>query len=471
MCKNSIKKPQILVIGDLMIDHYLWGDCDRISPEAPVQIVEIKKENKRLGGAGNVIANLITLGADVGVMSVVGDDLIGNEIEKFILQMGAKIEILIKQKGRKSSQKSRLMAIHQQVIRFDKESKDNICENSQTRLLQAFEKIINNYDAILLSDYAKGVLTKNLCKNIIEISNKFNKFVLVDPKGDDYSKYKGATLLTPNKKEAMIATNIVINDENSIRKAILKLKDDFSLKFSIITLSEKGIAVFDKDLEIIPAVAREVFDVTGAGDTVLATLGYALSIGMDIKDAVYLANQAAAVVVGKVGSATASLMEIAEYERQVNKDDLENKIKTADEIIEILKFRNDKIVFTNGCFDILHVGHVKYLSKAKKLGKILILGLNSDKSIKRIKGKERPINSQQNRAIVLSALESVDYVVIFDEDTPYELIKKIKPDILVKGGDYKNKEVIGSDIAKEVVLIDFEDGFSTTNLIKKIKEA
>lgn len=469
MHKNNTKHPQILVIGDLMIDHYLWGDCDRISPEAPVQIVDIKTENKRLGGAGNVIANLVTLGANVGVMSVVGNDDIGKEIENLISQMGANIEILIREKDRKSGQKSRLMAVHQQIIRFDKESKENINKDSENKLLQTFSNIIAKYDAVLLSDYAKGVLTEKLCRCVIEISNKFNKFILIDPKGNDYSKYYGATLLTPNKKEAMIATNLEILDKESLEKAILKLKNNLNLKFSIITLSEKGIAVFDKDLKIIPATAREVFDVTGAGDTVLATLGYALSIGLNIQDAVYLANQAAAVVVGKVGSATASLIEIEEYARSVNKDEIESKIKTVDEMVEILKGDKQKVVFTNGCFDILHVGHVKYLAKAKKLGKILILGLNSDESIKRIKGEGRPINSQQNRAIVLSALESVDYIVIFNEDTPYEIIKKIKPDILVKGGDYAGKEVVGSDLVKEIVLIDFEDGFSTTNLINKIK--
>ncbi|NLK66713.1 MAG: D-glycero-beta-D-manno-heptose-7-phosphate kinase [Campylobacteraceae bacterium] len=462
-------RKNILVIGDLMIDHYLWGECERISPEAPVQVVDVKKETKRLGGAGNVIANLKALGVNVGVMSVVGDDLIADEITALLSSDDVKIEKLVRETNRKSAQKSRLMAVHQQVIRFDKESKEDIKKSSQDELVAKFSEIVANYDAVLLSDYAKGVLTPKFCEKIIKIANVNFKFVLVDPKGKDYSKYKGATLLTPNLKEASLATGIEICDESSLKKAILKLKDEISLTYSIITLSDKGMAVFDKELEIVPAIAKEVFDVTGAGDTVLATLGYALANGFDIKSAVALANKAAAVVVGKVGSATATLEEINKYSHHFG-DELEDKVKTADEVMEILKNSDKKVVFTNGCFDILHVGHVKYLHKAKKLGDILVLGLNSDASVKRLKGESRPVNSQNSRALVLSAMSSVDYIVIFDEDTPYELIKKIEPDILVKGGDYAGKEVVGSDVAKEVVLIEFEDGFSTTNLIEKIKE-
>jgi len=464
------KIPQILVIGDLMIDHYLWGECERISPEAPVQIVDVKRENKRLGGAGNVIANLTSLGANVGVMGVVGDDTVGNEIENMLNLMNVRLEILVREKGRKSGQKSRLMAVHQQVIRFDKESRDEISKSSEDAILACFSKIINNYDAVLLSDYAKGVLSANLCQKIIQISNEKSKFILVDPKGKDYSKYRGATLLTPNRKEAMLATGIEIKDESSLEKAILKLKNDFDLKFSVITLSEKGVALHDKELEIIPAIAREVFDVTGAGDTVLATLGYALARGFNIKDALNLANKAAAVVVAKVGSATATIKEIIEYDKSHNGDVLESKLKSASEIAEILKNRKQqKAVFTNGCFDILHSGHVKYLNKARNLGDMLIVGLNSDASVRRLKGPSRPINGQNERALLLSALYFVDFVVIFDEDTPYELIKRLSPDILVKGADYKDKEVVGSDIVAEVQLIDFEEGFSTTNLIEKIK--
>ena len=463
-------KPKILVIGDLMIDHYLWGECDRISPEAPVAVVDIRSENKRLGGAGNVMANLKALNCDVGVMSVVGDDESGKEIVSMLENMGVKIEKIVKEKDRKSAHKTRIMAVHQQVIRFDKESKDDILESSKDELLNSLKNIIKNYDAVLLSDYAKGVLRDDFCKQIIKIANENSKFILIDPKGNDYSKYKNATLLTPNLKEAMQALKIKIDDDFSLKLALKRLKDELNLKYSIITLSERGIALYNNDeVKIIPAIAKEVFDVTGAGDTVLATLGYALSNKMDIVSALSLANKAAAVVVGKVGSATASLDEIEKYSKSSSSTNLEEKIKNLDEICQILKNNDKKVVFTNGCFDILHAGHIKYLNKAKKLGEILIIGLNSDSSVKRLKGKTRPINSQNSRALLLSALEFVDFVIIFDEDTPLNLIEKIRPDILVKGADYAGKEVIGSNIAKEVVLVDFEDGFSTTNIINKIK--
>ena len=463
-------KPKILVIGDLMIDHYLWGECDRISPEAPVAVVDIRSENKRLGGAGNVMANLKALDCDVGVMSVVGDDESGKDIVLMLENMGVKIEKILKEKDRKSAHKTRIMVVHQQVIRFDKESKDDILESSKDELLNSLKNIIKNYDAVLLSDYAKGVLRDDFCKQIIKIANENSKFILIDPKGSDYSKYKNATLLTPNLKEAMQALKMKIDDDASLKLALKRLKDELNLTYSIITLSERGIALYNNDeVKIIPAIAKEVFDVTGAGDTVLATLGYALSNKMDIVSALSLANKAAAVVVGKVGSATASLDEIEKYSKSSSSTNLEEKIKSLDEICQILKNSDKKVVFTNGCFDILHAGHIKYLNKAKKLGDILIIGLNSDSSVKRLKGKTRPINSQNSRALLLSALEFVDFVVIFDEDTPLNLIEKIRPDILVKGADYTGKEVVGSNIAKEVVLVEFEDGFSTTNIINKIK--
>jgi len=467
------KIPKILVIGDLMIDHYLWGSCERISPEAPVQIVSVDNESSVLGGAGNVINNLNALGAEVDVISVVGECETSRELIELLKDISINNKYLTTQKNRIISKKSRIIASQQQVVRFDRECIDEITKISQLSILETYEKIIKNYDLVLLSDYGKGVLTFDLTQSLIKIANQNNKKLLVDPKGLDYSKYKGAFLLTPNKKEASEATKINIRDNNSLAKAILRLKKQCDLEVSLITLSEQGVAVFDNELRIHPTVAREVFDVTGAGDTILASLGFALSCIESIDDAIKFANLASGVVVGKIGSATATLSEINEYELNLNKINNDNKIKSQAEILSIvgvLKNKDKKIIFTNGCFDILHAGHVKYLQAAKKLGDILILGLNSDTSIKRIKGNNRPIYEQEDRALILASLEMVDFVVIFYEDTPIDLIKIIVPDILVKGGDYEGVDVVGQDIAKELKLIKFVDGKSSSDTIKRINK-
>ncbi|MCT7502111.1 D-glycero-beta-D-manno-heptose-7-phosphate kinase [Aliarcobacter cryaerophilus] len=467
------KKPNILVIGDLMIDHYLWGSCDRISPEAPVQVVNVKKESSVLGGAGNVINNLVTLGSVVDVISVIGNDSVANELKSLLEKIDVPTSNLVVENNRKTSKKSRLIASQQQVLRYDMESIDDINENSHKQIIQTLEKNIDKYSSIILSDYGKGVLTTNLTKEIIKIANKNSIKVLVDPKGKDYSKYKGSYTLTPNKKEAMEATNIDIKDESSLIEALKSLKTQCELEVSLITLSEQGIAIFDDELTIKPTVAREVYDVTGAGDTVIASIAFALGNDLDIKDSIYFANLAAGVVVGKIGSATTTLDEIYEYEYSLHKSNSTSHIKTFDEIKTLaskLHNQGKKIVFTNGCFDILHVGHVKYLEVAKSYGDVLILGLNADSSVRKLKGPTRPINTQDDRAYILASLESVDYVVIFEEETPYELIKLIKPHVLVKGGDYEGKEVVGQDIADELKLVQFVDGKSTTNTIKRIQE-
>jgi len=360
------------------------------------------------------------------------------------------------------------------VVRYDRESTDEINSESQKQILDTFNSIITDYDGVLLSDYGKGVLTSDLTQSLISIANKNDKKVLVDPKGLDYSKYKGAYLLTPNKKEASEATQVNIKDDASLTQAITQLKTECELDISLITLSEQGVAIYDNELRTHPTVAREVFDVTGAGDTVLASLGFALACDYQIDDAVKFSNLAAGVVVGKIGSATATLNEIIEYESSLNKSTSDEHIKTLEEITLLskeLKTRGKKIIFTNGCFDILHAGHVRYLETAKSYGDVLILGLNSDRSVKALKGDNRPINLELDRAYILAALEAVDYVVVFDDDTPYDLIKAVKPHVLVKGGDYEDKAVVGQDIADELKLVQFVDGKSTTKTIEKIQQS
>jgi len=466
------KSPKILVIGDLMIDHYLWGSCERISPEAPVQVVRITSETAVLGGAGNVISNLRALGAEVGVISVLGDCETSKELTNLLKEIDIDSKYLIVQKNRVASKKSRIIAAQQQVLRYDRESYNEISKESQNYFLESFSTIVKNYDIVLMSDYGKGIFTFDLTQSLISVANKANKKVLVDPKGLDYSKYKGAYLLTPNKKEAAEATQIPINDDESLTQAIKQLKIELDLDISLITLSDQGIAIYDDTLRTHPTVAREVFDVTGAGDTVLASLGFALACGYQIDEAVKISNLAAGVVVGKIGSATATLNEIIVYESSLNKSGSDAHIKTLEEIAILsseLKKRGKKIIFTNGCFDILHAGHVHYLEVAKSYGDVLILGVNTDRSVRELKGAGRPINKQLDRAYILAALEVVDYVVMFDEDTPYNLIKAVEPHVLVKGGDYKGQMVVGEDIADELKLVSLVDGKSTTKTIEKIQ--
>jgi len=465
-------KPNILVVGDLMIDHYLWGSCERISPEAPVQVVDIAKETTVLGGAGNVINNLNALGANVSVSSVIGDDDNGAELVDMLHAIGVDTANIITQEERKTSKKSRIIAVSQQILRYDKESKNDITEESVSKIIESLCSVISSYDMVILSDYGKGVLTDTLCEGIIALANATDVKVLVDPKGVDFTKYSGAYLLTPNKKEAVLATGIEITDKESLERALLKLKSECDLGISLITLSEGGIATYDKKVEVFPTVAKEVFDVTGAGDTVIASIAFALSAGKTIQESAAFANLAAGVVVGKIGSATVTLEEIEEYEASLHKSTSDAHIKSFEDINAIVnrcRANGKKVVFTNGCFDILHVGHVKYLQIAKSFGDILIVGLNSDESVSRLKGPTRPVNIAEDRAYLLAALEAVDFVVPFTQDTPHELIKMIEPDVLVKGGDYEGKEVVGTEFAKELKLVDFVDGKSTTKTILKIQ--
>lgn len=458
------KQAKILVVGDLMLDHYIWGSCDRISPEAPVGIVKVASESKKVGGAGNVAQNLIKLGAEVSMLSVLGKDFIGKETLNILEENSINTENIIFEEERQSSQKSRVMANNQQILRVDRE--DSCAIKKEDGLISRFKACFQAYDLVLLSDYNKGVLTKKVCLEIIKLCKEAGKAVLVDPKGEDYSKYSGATLLTPNKKEASLACKMQIKDENSLKEALIKLKEIAKLEYSLITLSEDGIALYDDEVKIFPAIEQEVFDVTGAGDTVLASLGFMLAQNFKIEEAIKVANLAAGVVVRKLGSAYATWGEIDELSSY--KSGFEAKIKTLEEI-KNLSFEDKKVVFTNGCFDLLHLGHISYLQKAKSFGDVLIVALNSDKSIKKLKGEERPINCEYDRLRLMAALEFVDFVLLFDEDNPLKVIQALKPDILVKGADYEGKTIIGSDIVDDVRLVDFEEGKSTSSIIKKIK--
>ncbi len=510
-------KPNILVIGDLILDHYIWGKCERISPEAPVQVIEVTKETLNLGGACNVANNLVALDCEVFICGMAGNDDAGKDLKNKLESLHINTQGIYCNQNRPTTQKSRIIAAHQQVVRVDREDKSPISAEGEQFILNFAKSLINSskIGCIVLSDYQKGVLSENLTQSLIKLACDSKLKILIDPKGKDYSKYQGATLLTPNKKEATEATGIQINDDSSLLLALQKLKEICHLEHSLITLSEDGIGLletpFKKDrLHKIPTIAKEVFDVTGAGDTVIAALAFMFAQKEDILSSIHFANAAAAVVVGKVGSATANKQEILDYLRDnhlldslsketpkiFNSNAIDLKflphlqrisqkqkprmlhskfLESSDlplflEFLQTLKSQGSKVVFTNGCFDILHFGHISYLSKARELGDLLIIGLNSDDSIKRLKGANRPINSQSDRTALLCALECVDFVLIFNEDTPLNLISQIKPDILVKGADYVGKEIVGSEFAKEVRLIDFVEGRSTSATIEKIKK-
>ncbi len=451
--------PKILIIGDLMLDHYVWGSVERISPEAPVQILKITRENNRLGGASNVALNLIALGAKAHICGIVGDDMDGKNIISLLDSAGVNRDLLCVKSDFQSIKKTRFIASNQQVLRVDRESVD-MSLDSQT--LARIADSLEQFSAIILSDYGKGALSVDFTKQIIALANDKKIPILCDPKGDDYSKYANATLLTPNRKEAQIATNIRIDSRDSLLSALKKLKNDYNLKYGLITLSEDGMAIYDSKLTQIPTLAKEVYDVTGAGDTVISALAFGLCNGMDIYESAKFANAAAAVVVGKIGSAQATRAEILSIMGgDMHIDEIE--------LIVDLKRSGKKIVFTNGCFDILHLGHISYLREAKSYGDILVVGLNSNESVRRLKGDSRPINDESDRAQILRELECVDFVIIFDEDTPLNLIRQIQPDILVKGADYKGKEVVGSEIVSDVRLVDFVPNKSTSEIVKKIK--
>ncbi|EMG4390842.1 D-glycero-beta-D-manno-heptose-7-phosphate kinase [Campylobacter upsaliensis] len=460
MLENLSKQsPKILVVGDFMVDNYIWSACERISPEAPVLIAKSLKQEKRLGGAANVYANLANLNAQVFALGVVGDDEAGEFLKRHLKG------VILTQKGRKTPLKNRILAHNQQVLRLDEEDSSKI--SLEDELISNFETLVKDFEAIILSDYGKGVLSEKVCQALICRANELNIPILIDPKGNDYSKYQNATLLTPNKKEALEALKFKDLKGENLKLGIKKLKNDFHLKYSIITLSEDGIALFDEDLHLISAKALEVYDVTGAGDSVIAILAFCLACKVPILNACELANEAAAVVVSKIGSVSVSFDEI----KSLNLSTFEKKIKSKNELVSLLSnLKDKKIVFTNGCFDIVHFGHLSYLEQAKKLGDILIVGLNSDASVKRLKGKKRPINKAYERACMLGAFYFVDFVCIFEEDTPLELIKALKPDVLVKGADYEGKEVVGSELVKEVRLLEFQQGFSTTSIIERMRK-
>ena len=471
--KFNSKGKWALVIGDVMLDKYIFGEVNRTSPEAPVPVVEKKSESFRMGGAANVAANLIGLGIKTILSGVIGDDQNGEALKRLIKKNNISQQGLIKS-TLSTTTKTRIIAGHQQIVRVDDE--DTNISLSANQIKKILNLIIKKPSIIVLSDYAKGFLTENLTQKIIKQAKKNDIPILVDPKGNDIKKYAGASILTPNKKEAFVLSNLVEPDEGLLEKQLKKICIKFDIENIAVTQGDQGIKlVSSRKIDVIPATKlKKVFDVSGAGDTVIATLAAGLIGKLTTHKSLELANIAAGVAIGKVGTVAIEGHEIineidTEQTLQIHKIISFNKL---DGLIKNLRAKDLKIGFTNGCFDILHAGHVTYLEQAKNNIDFLILGLNSDSSVKKIKGAKRPIINQQDRARVLSSLEAVDAVIIFDEETPIKLIQRIKPNFLIKGSDYKLTEVVGhKEVTKwggKVKLVELLAGRSSSNIIKDI---
>ncbi len=461
----------IVVVGDVMLDGYLFGAAAKISPEAPVPVHVVQRREFRLGGAANVAANLHGLGCEVTLFGLTGKDSARDELLTLLRAMGIDASGVMATESRCTTTKTRVVAGGQQMLRIDDEDIREISADEEAELCASLQKkIASGAAGIIISDYAKGVCSLSLCQQVIALAKDAGIPVVVDPKVSDWTRYQGADVLTPNLKELQDALATKVNNEEAdIQAAVQQLRSKYSLQAIAVTRSEKGISWFGEEDRTWhgAAQAQEVYDVSGAGDTVAAVLAAAVALDLSPAVALELANEAAAVVVQRVGTYPISLSELAKSGMHAD------SLLTQEELSECLaKWRQagDKIVFTNGCFDILHRGHVEYLAAASALGNRLVVGINSDDSVRRLKGEGRPIQHAADRAAVLSGLASVDAVVLFETDTPRELIRMVRPDVLVKGGDYRVEDIVGREFADETVTIPFREGYSTTHICEQIRK-
>ena len=474
---QQLSNPRIAVVGDFMIDRYIFGDAERVSPEAPVPVVHATAEQDRLGGAGNVAANLVGLGAQVLCCGVHGADSSGEQLCELLKELGANTGAMIECSDRPTIQKIRVMARNQQMLRVDRE---DACPLSAASEQQLQDKLFAaDWDAIVLSDYGKGCLSHEFTQSLIAEAQRRGVPSLVDPKHKNLSRYANATMVTPNRSEAEWSAGCPMSSLDAVKQEGSKLCVDAQLQSLLITLGAEGMYLLDADGSAthIPTFARQVYDVTGAGDTVISALAISLASGYDSITAMHLANAAAGIAVSKVGTTMVGREELLRYLR--SSTPAGKVVAETDEqllaITEHFRLEGRKVVFTNGCFDILHAGHVRYLRAARGLGDVLVLGLNDDDSVSRLKGADRPYNKLEDRAEVLAALEFIDLVVPFADDTPESLVQKICPDVLVKGADYKDKGVAGAEFVKknggDVEFIDILPGRSTTKIAERIRES
>ncbi len=473
---DQLQNASVLVIGDVMLDRYFIGDTNRISPEAPVPVVRVAHTEDRAGGAANVARNIAHLDGRAAILGIIGNDADGRLLEDLLVKERVHSELLATDDTRTIS-KTRIISRHQQMVRLDME--DSFSAAQAESVKQRYINLVDHYNTVIISDYAKGTLA--CIRDLIHTAQSAGKPVLVDPKSKDFSIYRGASVITPNLAEFKAAGGDASSEEHMLASA-RALLSEAGIESMLLTRSEQGMSLITQDEHHhFPAEVLEVSDVTGAGDTVIATLGTLLSAGFELKDAAWLSNLAAGIVVAKLGAATVSPEELAARASQQWSSKTSGYHPSVEQSllhIDYARRQGERIVFTNGCFDILHAGHVRYLAQARALGDRLVVGLNSDDSVRRLKGEERPVNSLEDRMDVLSALACVDWVLPFgdrpeEQDTPEQLIKRVRPQVLAKGGDYTIETIIGADFVQEsggeVAILPTLEGRSTTGLIKKVR--
>ena len=475
----SLAGLRILVLGDVMLDRYVYGAVTRMSPEAPIPVLAIEREMAMPGGAGNVALNIAALGGAAILVGLVGDDAAGAELRDLLARQRTAITTdLVVDAARPTTCKTRFVADRQQLLRADAEQAAPAGAAVTDALLAAFRRHLAEADAVILSDYAKGVLSAELLKAAIAAARAADVPIVADPKSADFRRYNGVTVLTPNKGEAVAATGQVIAaDIDAAVAAATALRTAFEVKAILITRGAAGMTLAERGAAVLhlPASAREVFDVSGAGDTVVATLALALAAKQTLADAARLANAAAGIAVGKIGTAGVRPDELRHALQAGRAHGIEAKIAGLDaahEQVARWRARGERVAFTNGCFDLIHPGHVSLLAQARGAADRLVVGLNTDASVRRLKGPERPVQNELARATVMASLAAVDLVVLFDEDTPLDLIRLLRPDVLVKGADYRVDQVVGADVVQayggRVLLADLTPGQSTTGTIARI---
>ena len=474
---SAFERCRLLVVGDLMLDEYVWGHVERISPEAPVPVVSVLNEEFTLGGAANVAKNLCLLGARVAVAGVVGTGPQGSRLRSELAKLGVDVGAVVEEAGRPTTRKTRIIAEHQQVLRIDRETTREISRASEQALMSRVLERVPDVDVVLISDYGKGAITRALIESLAAKARSAGKLTIADPKGIDFSKYAGLTLITPNKKEAALAAGIEVRDEPGLQAAGQRLLETVAIDKLLITCGKDGMVFFERGAVPLKIGTRalQVYDVSGAGDTVVAVLGLGLAAGLSYPDAIAMANAAAGVVVGKVGTAGASRAELAEA-LQPSADPSAIKHRSLAELADVareLRRMGRRIVLTNGCFDLLHVGHIRLFTVSKTLGDVLIVAVDDDESVRKLKGPGRPLIHAAERVRILSAMDSVDYVVVFPTQELNRVIEAVRPDVLTKGSNYETDEVLGREVVERcggrVALIPVTESISASRIIDTIK--